>query len=361
MNKIIPITAINQIMRHWRIIFFVWALILTITTTMGINTFLVSPLHPLYTLFAFTLPSIFFLCLSLIFSFSFFSELILSVSHFFLKKKSTSFNHGLSLSVNPKDLVQVISHFSWSIILIVTLVVMFFKFSFQSYQFQLGTTLFTHNELFSMLIKSLTILPDLILSLPIDNKLITDTLEQSLTDHERALWAKWILSCIFIYGLLPRLICLLYFSLKLKRSSKTEVDEPFIQSKLIDKASKRPTLTRTPKSIFKGTHRYHIAIDVPKNHELPNECAILNDMNAFQSFESKLKAEPAEYLTLYIDGNQMPDRGILRRILRLLNLSEGTTMILSFDQEKSDAETEWDRLLSPLLDKNEIIQVRYTC
>lgn len=339
---------LQPIMRHWRIIFFLWIILTAITSAVSISSLITSPMHPLYFVLMAILPSTLFLIISLITSHSIFSQIFISLKNLIFKNDSAiTFQSKLPI----RYIVQLVSNATWITILLTSIIVLFFKFTFQHFDFYLGNTFTESKEITESVIRYLNFFPERVGLIAFDYPIIeTSFIQNGLDDAARSLWAKWIIIMILFHGLLPRVLVLIYYGIRsvLYSAPQTTVS----QSVILDPAVEKPLVIRAPKVKVKGQDSYQVALDITDQIRLSAEIIKLNDIESFQQFELKHKAEPIEKIEIFLDGNLMPDRGLLRRLIRLLNLAESATIhILTQDEYQKSM---WQQHLSSILVEGEL-------
>lgn len=340
---------LQPIMRHWRIIFFLWIILTIFTSAFGISSLVISPMHPIYFVLMAILPSTVFLIISLITSHSIFSQLFIGLKNLIFKNDSAStFQSKLPI----RYIVQLVSNTTWITILLTSIVVLFFKFTFQHVDFYLGNTFTESKEITESVIRYLNFFPEKLGFINFDYKIIEASfIKDGLNDAARSLWAKWTIIMILFHGLLPRILVFGYYVVRSLSYSKPQstVSQPII----LDQAEEKPLVIRAPKVEVHGNDHYQVALDITDQIRLSPDVIKLNDIETFQQFELKHKAEPIEKLAIFVDGNLMPDRGLLRRMIRLLNLAEHATIhVLTQDDYQKSM---WHKHLSSVLVEGEAV------
>ena len=339
--------SLQPIMRHWRIIFFLWIILTALSSGFGLSSRVISPLHPPYFVLIAILPSTLFLIISLITAHSFFSQLFIGLKNLIFKNDSP---YQPTQGLPVRYIVQLISNTTWITILLTSLVVLFFKFTFQHFDFYLGNTFTESRDITEIIIRYLNFIPEKLGFIQFDYKLIEASfIKGSLDDVARSMWAKWIIIMILFHGLLPRLLVLAYYGV---RSVLYSPPKAIIsQTAILDKAEEKPLVIRAPKVALKGRDSYQVAVDITDQIHLSSDVIKLNDIESFQQFELKHKAEPIDTIEIFLDGNLMPDRGLLRRVIRLLNLAEHAIIhVLTQDDYQKSM---WQKHLSSILVEGE--------
>lgn len=339
---------LQPIMRHWRIIFFLWIILTIFTSGFGISAMITSPMHPIYFVLMAILPSTLFLVISLITSHSIFSQLFIGLKNLIFKKDSTmTFQSQLPI----RYIVQLVSNTTWITILLTSIVVLFFKFTFQHIDFYLGNTFTESKEITESVIRYLNFFPEKFSFMAFDYSIIEASfIKDGLDDAARSLWAKWTIIMILFHGLLPRILVFGYYAVRSFLYSAPQT-ATISQPTILDQAIEKPLVIRAPKVEVHGQGNYQVALDITDQIRLSPDVIKLNDIETFQQFELKHKAEPIEKISIFVDGNLMPDRGLLRRMIRLLNLAEHATIhILTQDDYQKSM---WHKHLSSVLVEGE--------
>lgn len=341
------------------------ALLLLILTMMSSSTLLSSPIHPIGLLLGILIPAYFFLLFALIRQHSLFSTLL-----FFLQKQFTKLQSQFTEKSSQKSptifqtdpkmlslLAKVIMHSAWMIIFIGLLIGLFFQFTLKQYQFHLYSTLFPYESgLYLQIIEIFNKLPSLFFNIPVSEDLIARSLQGHPSPADNAIWAQWILLMISIYGLLPRIILLLFAFYQYQRYQKLSAkkhEATSSHSTVLDSAVHRPISERAPKTITTGEGAMQIALDFA--YPLPNGIRIINHRSEFTELKNQLTQTPLATLTLYIDSSLTPDRSLLRRIYTLLNCAINSTVIL-VEPKAHSRHREWQQKITPNLEVNEQIQ-----
>ncbi len=344
-----------------------FTIILALLTISASGSLLSSPIHPIALVLSILIPAYLFLIFALIRKHSLFADLLIFLQKQAIKlqiftQKITSKNDSSAFQADPAlllRLTKVIMHYAWSIIFAALIISLFFQFTLKQYHFNLFSTLFPDESGFYFtIIYVMNWLPELIFGEIISAELIVSSLNKTLTDSENAIWARWIIIMILIYGLLPRLILLFFARRSYQQYKKDHPEaETIIQGieKLIDPAKAQPKHERLPKVITNGEGSHAIALDYAG--DLTPEITIINDRNRFNQLHLQLKKAPLRSLTIYIDSSLTPDRSLLRRIYTLMNLSLSNEIIL-IDKAHHSRVKEWQEKLSPHLLENEKISVQ---
>lgn len=352
-------------------LFILLALILALITISGSSALLTSPIHPIGLVLGILIPAYAFLLFSLIRKHSLFADLLI-----YLQKQLHKIQSGAQkIPLDQKELqkvasfktdapallrlTKVIMHSAWTIIFFALIISLFFQFTLKQYHFNLFSTLFPYESGFYLtIINILNWLPNLLFGELISPVLVEHSLNSAPSPSENAIWARWIIIMIALYGLFPRLV-LLFFAYKsyqhyLKSHPEIDTIQQGIE-KLIDPAKVKPTSERFPKAITQGEGDLAIALDYAG--DLDQNIEIINDRARFNALKARLESAPLATLTIYLDSSLTPDRSLLRRLYTLMNLSLSNEVILIHSGEHSRAE-EWQSKIRPNLVENESISVQ---
>lgn len=118
----------------------------------------------------------------------------------------------------------IASHLFWSVVLLVVLVMLALRFSFQAYQLTWETTILPA-EFFVRFVQVSGWLPQQ-LGVPLPDT--STVLDPAAPGSDHRAWAWWLIACISLYGLLPRLL-LLTLSWGMWRWRKQAVQPDFAQ------------------------------------------------------------------------------------------------------------------------------------
>ena len=334
------------------------ALIILILTISGSGALLSSPIHPMGLVLGILIPSYLFLLFALLRKHSMATSLLLFIQNQLSKrlphaKNTPQIDSGMLLRLG-----KVVMHGTWVIIFCGLILGLFFQFTLKQYQFNLYSTLFPYeSSAYLQIIKLFNFLPNLFIHDSITPALIARSLNGTPSLADNALWARWIILMITLYGLFPRIILLIFSYKRIRQYQKHLATTKPHQSSitLIDPAQSRPVSLRAPKTITHGEGARSIALDFSK--PLPPEVEVMNDRNDFNILHESLKIMPLAQLTLYIDSSLTPDRSLLRRIYTLLNLAMESEIILVQTAIHS-RDSEWQAKIQPNLYPKEQILIQ---
>lgn len=345
--------------------------LLFILTISGSSALLSPIIHPIGLVLGILIPAYFFLLFALIRRHSLFSNIL-----FFLQKQlsklqlqnrsstNNSIQSTLKLSFQPDPqalqlLTKVIMHSAWLVIFAALATSFFFQFTLKQYQFNLYSTLFPEESgIYQQILQIINFLPNLIFGELTSSQLIINSLKGTTSTLENAIWARWILITLIIYGLLPRLL-LVFISYRQYRhyQQRCLTPEKITSATVIDAAKIKPKSERPAKTISQGSGTMNIALDF--SQPLSETITIINDRHAFTRLHHKIMNAPLAELTLYIDAALTPDRSLLRRLYTLLNLSVKSTIILVESDTHLRTEEWQQKILPNLLDQEQTIVQPY--
>lgn len=344
------------------------ALLLLILTISGSGALLTSPIHPIGLVLGILIPAYLFLIFALIRRHSLFSAIL-----FFLQKQLSRFqnqnshtesihNKTPAFTPDPKALqllAKLVMHSAWLIIFVGLLISLFFQFTLKQYQFNLYSTLFPYDSgLYQQIIQIFNYLPNLIFGELISNQLIISSLKGAPGPLENAQWARWILLIIALYGLLPRVLLMLWALRNYRhyqRHCAKQKPDAHQNATIVDAAKVKPQSERAPKQVTTGSGHNAIALDFV--HQLPKTIQIVNNRNQFSDLKALLTNQPLQSLTIYLDASLTPDRGLLRRLYTLLNLSISNTIIL-VESNAQNRTNEWQQKITPNLFQHEKLLIK---
>lgn len=348
-------------------ILILFTIILVCITISGSGALLSSPIHPIALVLGILIPAYLFLLFALIRKHSLFSDLLIFVQKQAEKlqnsaQKLTSKQEIPTVKTDPQlltHLAKVIMHYSWSLIFASLIISFFYQFTLKQYHFNLFSTLFPYESgFYYKIIQILNWLPDLLFGELISPTLVEHSLNNTPTPIENAIWARWIIIMIMLYGLIPRLILLIIARRNYRQYLLTNPQAQSIQqgiAKLIDPAREKPKSERSPKTVRAGNGELTIALDYAGN--LGPDVIIINDRNSFNQLHSQLEESPLQSLIIYIDSQLTPDRSLLRRLYALMNLALQNEIILVQNTLHARVD-EWRAKLIENLYENEKISVQ---
>jgi hypothetical protein len=247
------------------------------------------------------------------------------------------------------------THLIWMIFLLTASAATLFALSTRQYDFVWETTVLS-SEVFVKGVGGLAVIPQW-LGFPVpDPELVraSDSIMQNSADVTRRLWSGWLLGCLMLYGVLPRLILWLMSTcivLKRRAHIKPDLTSPYYVAVLNRMHSITLHSADTPPSasIFKidakkslySSNTFHtqyllIAIEPDPQDIWPPKGigSIVTCVGPIDSRESRhqvlgaiAQARP-ENLVLVCDARHSPDRGTLRLITDLSECANKTLLWL---------------------------------
>ena len=264
------------------------------------------------------------------------------------------------------------THLIWTILLLAASAAILFALSTRQYDFVWETTVLS-SEVFVKWVGRLAVIPQW-LGFPVpDPELVrtSGSVSQNSADITRRLWSGWLLGCLIIYGVLPRLILSLMSTLIVvyrRAHIKPDLTLPYYVAVLhrMNSTKLHSADTPPPASVFKigikpnlhsndtfNTENILIAIEPDPKDIWPPEGigTIVTCVGPIDSRESRQRvlgtmaqARPKN-LVLLCDARHSPDRGTLRLITDLYECANKTLIWLRHSQA-SHAHTEaWLSLL----------------
>ncbi len=253
-----------------------------------------------------------------------------------------------------RPLFAVISHAFWLCLLTAALISLIALLSTKRYSFHWETTLLSADT-FIFITQALGWLPTQIgFNVPDAATVISSGGLGSGSLTMQALWSGWLIGCILIYGIIPRVIALIIMGILLNRRlhhSNLDTGMPGfaqLRSRLsTDSAtgkidSKAPPysvgitdLTAYKPSKFNNTNAI-VGIELPYDYQWPPEHlgSQVSDLGVIDSRDdrnlaiSNISAILPTRLLIVCDASQTPDRGSLRLIHQLSIYSENTKVLL---------------------------------
>jgi len=250
------------------------------------------------------------------------------------------------------------THLIWMALSIAATVTLLFTLSTRQYDFVWETTVLS-SEVFVRWIGYLSVIPQWFGFAVPDHDIVraSHSISQQNAELSRRLWSGWLLGCIIIYGVLPRVLLALLSGLILKRYSHLEPDlsSPYYSAVLSRIPSSDLQTDGTPplESILKtGLDRNNnendpwnsehllIAIELDPTDEWPPagigaalSFAIPVDSKTSrqQTLLNTANARPHN-LVVTCDARHSPDRGTLRLIADLSAYSKRTLLWLRHSQ-----------------------------
>lgn len=237
-----------------------------------------------------------------------------------------------------KPLLGMLTHAIWTLAFVAATVALLGLLSARQYVFQWETTLL-QPDVFIVLTQGLGWLPSLAGFTVPPESVITQSIANTGTVQASAgpVWSQWLIGCVVVYGLLPRLLTFLVCLTLTRRRLKQHVPDtnlpgfaelrprlmPDSQSTGIDAPA--PTFSKHRSSgpkgpqIRAGGHNAMAGIELPGDMRWPPEALqpLATDLGRVdtraqrQQLQHLLEARQFEHLIAVCDGRQTPDRGTL--------------------------------------------------
>ncbi|RUO25226.1 hypothetical protein CWE09_00335 [Aliidiomarina minuta] len=256
-----------------------------------------------------------------------------------------------------------ISHAFWAVLLGSALLILWLRFIGQEYQFTWQTTLLSESAV-NQLIQILNTLPALFnIEAPSAELLRT---QQSFELHRQS--ATWLLACLALYGLLPRLILLSASeSIRHLRKRRLELDHqlPGI-AELKARLSYEPAqvVDPAPRNIPAPAGRQKLAQhsggqalllalehEIPSIKDLPDHVGNLGMIASGaqrQELIQKLTAGNVKKVLVVVDARLSPDRGSIRFIAEISSYCP-TAIWLNHSQLRPERSQSWSEQLQQRL------------
>lgn len=202
----------------------------------------------------------------------------------------------------------------------------------------------------------------------------SDGLQVASAAHQ-VLWASWLIGCVVVYGVLPRVLALLFclamgwrqlktYTLDLNQPGLIEqktrlmphieaigidAQPPADQVPLTAQRIARPLLTA-----FTGV----VGVELPTDIEWPPftlprqwvDKGIVDNREQRQTLLADLSRQPTQHLVLCVDGSQTPDRGLIAWLVELASYTEFESIYIllpdrsGFTGSSTRLPAWWDRL-----------------
>lgn len=267
-----------------------------------------------------------------------------------------------------------VSHGVWTAALLGMLATLLALLSARRYSFNWETTLLSPDT-FVSLTAALGWLPSLLgFAVPPEAMVRASDGLQALPEPAQSLWSGWLLGCIVVYGLLPRVLCLLASALLVRKrlaaidldeslpgyaelrdrlapaSEKIGIDapdEPAFQARLHPRG---PLTYQVEQPVLLGIE---LAPDTPWPPEgLPDravDLGVIDTRAQRTALLDHLQLQSPGRLLLVCDGRQTPDRGTVALIADLASLAgEAHLALLGVEAHPADNDpraSAWNRQL----------------
>lgn len=264
----------------------------------------------------------------------------------------------------------LLSHGLWTLALLSALAALAALLASRRYTFQWETTLLSP-ETFVMLVQGLGRLPSMLgFPLPSADIVRASSGLQVLPESAQALWSSWLLGCVLVYGLLPRIVALLLSGFMVRRRmARLSIDPslpgiaelhdrlmPSVVSTGIDAPAPRAEAgpPSVPAHRAEPGRRQLMGLELPGDLPWPPRAALpsaVSDLGVVDTREQrhrvldKLRHTSAERLLLCCDARQTPDRGTLALIGELSSLSGDMRVALLPESDLAARRGQWQQLL----------------
>lgn len=264
--------------------------------------------------------------------------------------------------------LSTMSHLFWLIYLLSGLITLVVFFSAQQFDFYWGSTLLSFErfaQLTNWLSKPLIALGFTAPSLELLNaKLISNNVAMSEAAPEiRRHWALFLIAALILYGIVPRLVCWLIsrvFLLRHERQFTPDFYRPYyihLRQTIMPSASTSTIIDPDHSyATNPGNNPVQTIADWAQHTNWPSDCLfigielrppldqlvtinILNKPNLIQA-KQLLESKQQQPLTLLVDNNNLPDRGVQRQIKVLFAQRKTTDRWLLLLSDTDDTNTQ---------------------
>ncbi|MCO6557747.1 DUF2868 domain-containing protein [Gilliamella sp. ESL0232] len=239
-------------------------------------------------------------------------------------------------------LIGFVLNLFWTVILSCALLVLVVLFSTKHYSFEWQTTLLSSDTIIG-LTHYLGYLPSL-LGFEIPKDEVIKLSEHALSAGEiRTSWAVWLLGVFIVYGLMLRLLCMVFCGVNWLISSRRielNISHPDYQI-LANRLQSLFVNIEDADKLGQNSHQWHfsthsieaaegnflVAIDVQESWHYPESVSFLGFLNTREQRSNildYLQLTPAQKLLIAVDTDRAPDRGVLNFINQLINKSQQT-------------------------------------
>jgi len=270
-------------------------------------------------------------------------------------------------------LLGAVSHGWWSLATGSLLLTLLAMLSARRYQFNWETTVLSPDA-FVWLTSALGWLPARLgFPMPTEAMIRASDGLQQVPDATQALWSGWLLGCIVVYGLLPRLICLALSAWRTKaRLANLELDVGLpgyaeLRERLAP-SSERSGVDAPEQPGYQSRvapHRHaasvtgeHVAIGIELPADMPPPLApfpagaidlgVLDSRSERKAMLDRLQTQRPQRLLMVCDARQTPDRGVIALLVELTGLAAEAAVALARSDSLDGSRTSaWrERLLA---------------
>lgn len=265
-----------------------------------------------------------------------------------------------------------ISHVLWATALLCAVLTLLITLSARRFTFNWETTLLSPDA-FVSITQALGWLPSLLgFPIPAESVIRASDGLGALPPSAQVAWSSWLVGCVVVYGLLPRLIALASsVSLARRYLDRISIDEhlpAYVElrnrfqppsERMKADAPAGPEVLRRQHSaapMDAGAHRSAAIAGIelgnslawPPSH-LPaptDDAGVIDDRAQRHAFLDSLHAQPVHRLVLVCDGSQTPDRGVVHFIGEVIDLAGDTRIVLLAEESRPQRQASWKERLS---------------
>ena len=273
-------------------------------------------------------------------------------------------------------MLSAVNHWLWLLALSAACVALLALLAAKRYYFNWETTVLSPDR-FVVLVQSLGVLPSYLGFLTPEESIIrqSDGLQlQQLSAAAQVQWSSWLVGCVVVYGVLPRLVAWLLSLFFLRsRLYKLQIDtsqvglielrqrlQPSVESVGIDEEAgvdQVPVAQVSEQRPAKAASTLYVGIELkPELHWPPITTipAAWQDGGKVDSREQRaellqrLSEAPFEHLLLCVDATQTPDRGVVAWLAELASYSPYCSIYLMHfsHDEANELDAAWHSRLS---------------
>src|SRR5690625_1032388 len=251
-------------------------------------------------------------------------------------------------------LVSWVHHLFWVIALTAAAVRLWLLLAFKRYFFQWETTLLDSERFVHLAQWASTGLNFLGFAVPDEQAIRLSDGLTVLPPSAHALWASWLIACVLVYGLLPRLLLLLlslgcyrYY----QRHAQLDMQRPGLMALLprlgetvqelgIDRPSSPdgvPLRKEAAHSVVCHKLRtFVVGMEVapdfrPEQAPWPEHwqwLGVVDSRAQRQALIDRLQQDPPEHVVMWCDGEQTPDRGLMAWLVEVGSYADNETVVV---------------------------------
>lgn len=245
------------------------------------------------------------------------------------------------------------SHSLWTGALLSLLLTLLAMLSTRRYEFNWETTLLSPDTFVYLTALTGWLPAHLGFAIPSDAMARTSDGLQKLPESVHALWSSWLIGCVVMYGLIPRMLALIFsLTMAVRNISALELDENLpayanLRERLQPASEKTgivPAPGPQPSPQERNARAQHSDFDhsLVTGLELPpdipwppesldesvHDLGIIDTRSQRNALLERLQLEPPKKLLIACDSRQTPDRGTLALIDDLAALAHCTHIVL---------------------------------